>query len=91
MAVGASWWLSGKESACQCRRREFDPLGREDPLEKQMAPTPVFLTKKSNKERSLVDPQGRKRDGHDLATEQQHNRSTCHVGQTSRGAPDHSS
>ena len=19
------WWLSGKESACQCRRHEFDP------------------------------------------------------------------
>ena len=55
-------------------------------------PTPVFLTKKSNKERSLVDPQGHKRDGHDLATEQQqHNSSTCHVGQTNRGAPYHSS
>ena len=23
--VGASWWLSGKESACQCRRPQFNP------------------------------------------------------------------
>ena len=22
---GLSWWLSGKESACQCRRLRFDP------------------------------------------------------------------
>ena len=31
------WWLSGKESACQCSRKGFDPLGHEDPLEKEMA------------------------------------------------------
>ena len=23
--LGLPWWLSGKESACQCRRCEFDP------------------------------------------------------------------
>ena len=23
--TGLPWWLSGKESACQCRRFEFDP------------------------------------------------------------------
>ena len=23
--LGASWWLSGKESSCQCRRCGFDP------------------------------------------------------------------
>ena len=22
---GLPWWLSGKESTCQCRRQEFDP------------------------------------------------------------------
>ena len=31
------WWISGNEPAFQCRRHEFDPLGREDPLEKEMA------------------------------------------------------
>ena len=24
-AQGLPWWLSGKESTCQCRRRRFDP------------------------------------------------------------------
>ena len=33
---GLPWWLSGKESTCQCRRCGFDP-GLEDPLEKEMA------------------------------------------------------
>ena len=25
----ASWWFSGKESICQCRRHRFDPLSRK--------------------------------------------------------------
>ena len=29
---GLPWWLSGKESTCQCRRHEFDPWFREIPL-----------------------------------------------------------
>ena len=36
-SVGLPWWLSGKESALQCRRCEFDPWVGEDPLEKGMA------------------------------------------------------
>ena len=57
------WWLSGKESASQCRRKE--------PLEKE--PAPIFLPGKSHGQRSLVgySPQGRKRIRHDLATKQQ--------------------
>ena len=35
--AGLPWWFRRKESACQCRRWGFDPLGREDPLEKEMA------------------------------------------------------
>ena len=31
------WRLIGKESACQCRRPEFNPWGQEDPLEKEIA------------------------------------------------------
>ena len=31
------WWLSGKESACQCRRPMLDPCVVGDPLEKNMA------------------------------------------------------
>ena len=37
------WWLSGKESTCQCRRLRFDSLGLEDPLEKGMATHSSFL------------------------------------------------
>ena len=29
--VGASWWLNGKESVCQCRRNRFDPWSGEIP------------------------------------------------------------
>ena len=28
---GLPWWLRGKESACQCRRHEFDPWSRKIP------------------------------------------------------------
>ena len=28
--LGLPWWLSGKESACQCRKHEFVPIW-EDP------------------------------------------------------------
>ena len=35
--TGLSWWLSGKESTCQCRRHGFDPWVSKIPLEKEMA------------------------------------------------------
>ena len=31
------WWLSGKESACPCGRRGFDPWVQDNRLEKEMA------------------------------------------------------
>ena len=37
------WWLSGKESACQCRRPWFDPWVRKIPWGGKWQPTPVFL------------------------------------------------
>ena len=33
---GLPWWLSGKESASQCRRLEFKSLGWEDRLEQEV-------------------------------------------------------
>ena len=52
-------WFSGKETACQCRRRGFNPWVQKIPLEKEMA-TPTFLPGKSLGQRSLVGygPQG---------------------------------
>ena len=34
---GLPWWLRGKESTCQCRRRGFDPWVRKIPLKKEIA------------------------------------------------------
>ena len=66
---GLPWWLSGKESACQCRRHEFNPWVGKIPWRKNWQPTPVFLPGKSHGQRSLVgySPWGCKRVGHDLA------------------------
>ena len=50
----------GKESTCQSRRQKrcaFDAWvrkGQEDPLEWEMAPTPVFLSEKFHGQRNLV-------------------------------------
>ena len=29
--IGRPWWLSDKESSCQCRRHRFDPWSRKIP------------------------------------------------------------
>ena len=45
--LGLPWWLSDKESTCQCRRHGLNPwagsLTQEDPLEKEMATHPSIL------------------------------------------------
>ena len=50
---GLTRCLSGKESACQCRRRAFNPWVKI-PWERKWQPTLVFLAGKSHKQRSLV-------------------------------------
>ena len=66
-------WLSGKESACQCRRCGFDPWVGKIPWRMSWQPSPAFLSGKSHGQRSLVgySPWGLKRVGHDLVTKQQ--------------------
>ena len=65
-------WLSGKESACQCRRHGFDPWVGKIPWRRKWQPTPAFLPGKSHGQRSLVSysPWGRKRVGHNLPIKQ---------------------
>ena len=49
--------MSGKESACQSRRRkrpEFDPWVKKIPWSRKWQPTPVLLRGKSHGQRSLV-------------------------------------
>ena len=65
---GLPWWLSGKESTCQCRRLRkhgFDPWVRKITWRKKWQLTPVFLPDKSRGQRSL------ERVRHDLVTKQQ--------------------
>ena len=71
---GLPKWLSGKESACQCRRH-FDPWVGKIPWRRKWQPTPVFLPGKSHGQRSLVgySPRGCKR-GHDSVTKQRQQR-----------------
>ena len=44
---GLPWWCSGKESVCQCKRREFSPWGRKVPWRRKRLPAPVFWHGKS--------------------------------------------
>ena len=60
---GLPRWLSGNESACQCRRREFDPWVRNIPQRRKWQPTPVFLLGKPHRQRNLegYSPWGHKK------------------------------
>ena len=68
-----SWWVSGKESTCQCRRHWLDPQVRKIPWRRKGQPTPVFLLGKFHGQRILADysPWDCKRVRHDLVTKQQ--------------------
>ena len=70
---GLPWWLSGRESACQCRRHGFNPLVRKIPWRRKWQGTLVFLPGKSHRQRSLkgCSPWGHKRVAHNLATKPQ--------------------
>ena len=72
-SVGLPMWLSGKESACRCRRCGFDPWVRKIPgirkipWRKKWQPTPVSLPGESHGQRSLMSysPTGSQRVRHD--------------------------
>ena len=52
--IGASWWLSSKESTCQCRRHKFDPWVGNIPWRRKWQLTPVFLPGESQGQRNLA-------------------------------------
>ena len=54
LSLGCPWWLSGKESACQCRSHGFDPWVGKIPWIRKWQPTSAFLPGKSHGQRSLV-------------------------------------
>ena len=49
--LGVPGGASDKESACQCRRRGFDPWVEEIPWRRKWQPTPIFLPGKSHGQR----------------------------------------
>ena len=54
---GLPRWLSGKESACQCRRckrRGFEPWARKTPWSRKWKPTLILLLGKSHGQTSLA-------------------------------------
>ena len=54
---GLPMWLSGKESACQCRRHRklgFNSWVGKSPWRKKWQHTPVFLPGESQGKRSLA-------------------------------------
>ena len=69
MYIGLPWWLSGKESTCQC----FEPWVGKIPWRRRWQSTPVFLPGKFHWQRSLVSysPWGCKRVRYVLVTKQQ--------------------
>ena len=65
---------TGKESACQCRRRGYDPWVRKICRIRKWQPTPVFLPGESlwTEEFGGLQYIGSQRVRHNLATKQQH-------------------
>ena len=73
MYLWLPWWLSSKESACQCRRckrQGFDLWVGKITSRRKWQPIPVFLLKNSHGQRSMeaYSPQGRQRVKRDLVT-----------------------
>ena len=50
----SDWTARGRKwTACQCRKRRFDPSIKKIPWSRKWQPTPVFLPQKSHGQRSL--------------------------------------
>ena len=54
LMLGCPRWLSGKDSACLCRRHRSDPWVRKIPWRRKRQPTSVFLPGKAHGQGSLV-------------------------------------
>ena len=66
LSAAQQWWLSGKESACQCRRCGFGSLGWKDLLEKEMATYFALEISWTEEPGMLYSPWGYKKVRHDL-------------------------
>ena len=83
-ADGLPWWLSGKESPCQCRRRRrcrrqgFAPWVGKIFRKRKWQPTPEFLPGKSQGQRSMVGYRTQGCKESDTAQETQQERCVLH-------------
>ena len=55
LIYGLPRWLSGRQSACQCRRCRFKPWVGKISWKRKWQPTPVFLSGKCHRQSSLED------------------------------------
>ena len=55
MHQGLPWWLKWYRIFLQCGRPRFNPWVRKIPWRRKWHPTPVFLSKESHGQRSLVN------------------------------------
>ena len=78
---GLPWWLSGKESACKCRRLGFNPRFRKIPWRRKRQPTLVFLPRKSHRKEKPggLQSMGLRRVGLNLVTKQQQQQSFYNI------------
>ena len=91
---GLLWWLSDKESTCQCRRCQLDPWVRKISWRRKWQPTPALLPGKFHGQRSLLQSLGSQRVIHNWATKQQQQLCSRHclgTRDTSRNLEDRAS
>ena len=60
MLFGLPWWLSDKESFCQCKNLRFNCWVRKIPWRRIWQLTPVFLPGKSHEQKRLGNPTDRR-------------------------------
>ena len=73
LCISSLWWLSGKESSCQCRRHGFDSCVGKTPYRRKWQPTPIFLPGDFlwTEETGGLPSMESQRVGYDLMTKQQ--------------------
>ena len=69
--LGLPWWLSGKESACQCRRHRFNPQVRTIPWRNKWQPSILAWEIPWTEEPGGLQSMGSQRVRQDLATKQE--------------------
>ena len=73
LCISSLWWVSGKESSCQCRRHGFDSCVGKTPYRRKWQPTPIFLPGDFlwTEETGGLPSMESQRVGYDLMTKQQ--------------------